>query len=148
MLSTISKGLSVLLIALAAAIANAGELDSEKAITNEQVRLAADLPAAVVVRVSETTGEVAVLHAKTALSTELNAVEATVASPDFVTIDVQAGMTGELDRDSSRSSWYFCFNNYSWYYPTYYYYGYSYGYSQYYGYNWGGYRYYWYSWRY
>jgi hypothetical protein len=148
MSSTILKGLSVLLIAIAAIVANAGELDSENGITNKQAQIAESLPGSVIVRVEQATGRVAVLHADQKLETDAASVSQVVNSKEFVQMDVKGNMTGELDRDSSRSSWYFCFNNWSWGYPTYYAYGYSFAYTNYYWNNWGGYSYYWYYWRY
>lgn len=127
----------------------AGELDNESNVTNQQAQLATDLPATLVIRVNETTQDIEVLHSNNALPAG-EAAKAVVDqhASEFKKIDVKSGMTGELERDSSRSSWYFCFPTYNWYSPSYYYYGYSYSYSQYYWYNWGGYNYYYYRWSY
>ena len=127
--------------------APAGELDNERAITSEQVQLAQALPASVVIRVNEATKAVEVLHSNAKFGTD-QATQAAVASAQFTKMDVKGSMVGELDRDSSRSSWYFCFPNYNYYYPTYYYYGYSYSYSSYWSYSYGGYHYSYYSWNY
>jgi hypothetical protein len=125
----------------------AGELDNEAAVTNEQIQLAKDLPATLVMRVNDKTKEVSVLH----MDAKLEATEASkalLANAQFKAVDVKSGVRGELDQDSSSSSWYFCFNNYNWSYPTYYYYGYNYNYSSYYNYSYGGYSWYYYRWGY
>jgi hypothetical protein len=124
----------------------AGELDNEKAVTNEQVQAAKDLPATLVIRVNEQTKAVEVLHSKEKLAADQTQAAA-LSKAAFKKMDVKSGMTGELDRDSSKSSWYFCWPSYNWYYPAYYYYGYTYSYSSYYYYNYGGYGYYYYGWR-
>lgn len=142
------SALAVLMMALLAGFsAHAGELDNEKSVTNEQIQLAQDLPATLVIRVNESTKEVEVLHSKDRLATDEATKNTVVNSGEFKKMDVKGQMTGsELDQDSSRSSWYFCWPTYNYYYPTYYYYGYQYNYSNYYWYNWGGYSYYYYGW--
>jgi hypothetical protein len=147
-MSLFLKRLSVLLLAFTATTASAGELDNEKAITADQIAHATQLPATVVVRVNDATKEVAVLHAKTKLATDDQALTSVIASGEFQKINVNATTRGELDRESSTSSWYFWFNYANWYYPTYYYWGYSYPYTNYYWYNTNGYSYYWYRWMY
>ena len=65
----------------------------------------------------------------------------------FAKANMNGKSKGELDRDSSSSSWYFsCDPWYGSYYPTYYYYGYAYSYSYYYGYGYGGWSYSYYRW--
>ena len=141
------KALLVLLVAtLSSAHAFASELDNEKSVTNQQVALSYDLPKTLVLRVQEGTGRTEAVESKVALSM----TEATKAQMDlmnFVEVDPKNPAT-ELDRDSSQSSYYLCFNRYNWYYPQYYYYGYSYNYSSYWSYYWGGYTYYFYRWSY
>lgn len=126
--------------------AQAGELDNEKTVTTEQINLAADLPATVVVRVKAGTNEVEVLHSKSELAADESS-QALVSTSSFVKMDVKGKMTAsELDQDSSSSSWYFCFPSYNYYQPSYYYYGYQYSYSSYYSYYYSGYQYSYYRW--
>ena len=124
-----------------------GELDNETTITAEQAQLAANLPATLVVRTNTATGAVEVMHSDVRLEANESS-RAAVEAGRFTAMDVRGSMTGELDRDSSSSSWYFCYPNYNWHYPTYYYGGYSYGYSNYYNYGWGGWNYSYYNWGY
>ncbi len=129
--------------------AHAGELDKEQTFTTEQVELAKNLPATLVVRVKTATQEVEVLHSSKVIE-PTEASKELVSTSSFEKIDVKGGMTGvsELDKDSSSSSWYFCFPNYNYYYPSYNYYGYNYSYSNYYSYYYAGYQYSYYSWPY
>jgi hypothetical protein len=139
--------LATLLLASAVSFQSfAGELDNEKTVTNEQVQAAKDLPATLVIRVNNDTKAVEVLHSKALLPAEQASVEA-ISKQTFTKMDVKSGMTGELDRDSSKSSWYFCWPSFNWYYPSYSYYGYSYNYSSYYNYSYSNYSYYYYGWR-
>ena len=131
--------------------AHAGELDNEKSVTNQQVQLAKDLPATLVMRVNAKTGEVSAFHSNEKLSADAKMVQ-TLANEQFAPVDVHAQVAGqavgELDKSSSTSSWYFCFPSFNWYYPSYYYGGFNYGYTPYYNYGWGGYNYYFYRWNY
>ncbi len=129
------------------------ELDNEASITNEQVRLAADLPGTVVVRTHSTTGEVEVLQVTEKLGTEATSQESVLRrAGEFTSAASLSGTStparGELDADSSKNSWYFYFpySSYYSYWPSYYYTGYSYNYSPYYHFNWGGYGYSYYRW--
>lgn len=131
----------------AAPITHAQELDSEAKVTNEQIALSKDLPSTLVVRTNPATGEVQVLHSAQKLVAGAVSQDA-VAKADFLKVDATpAAATSELDQDSSRSSWYFCFNR-GWGFPQYNYYGYNYSYSYYWGYNWGGWNYSYYRWNY
>ena len=145
--------MSVSIAAVAAAlllgpIAHAGELEDEKLITNEQMRLSAELPATLVVRTNAESGLTQVLNSRDALPVDEHLAGRLATRPGFVDIRLdETKQAGELDQDSSQSSWYFCFPG-SWYYPTYYYYGYAYAYSPYGSYYYGGYYYYFYRWSY
>lgn len=125
--------------------ANAREIDSEKTISTEQIQLGHDLPMTVVVRIKEGTNQVEVLHSKVALKADETS-KFLVSTSTFVKLDNKGRMVGELDRDSSSSSWFFCYP-YN-YYPYYNYCGYNYLYAPYYGYAYGGYRYSYYGWPY
>jgi len=131
--------------------AHAGELDNEKSVTNQQVQLAKDLPATLVMRVDQKTGAIQAFHSSLKLPASAEAIQK-VSAQTFAPVDLKGQVAGravgELDRASSSSSWYFCFPNYNWYTPSYYYGGYNYGYSPYYNYGYGGYNYYFYSWNY
>ncbi|RYZ71000.1 MAG: hypothetical protein EOP05_12535 [Proteobacteria bacterium] len=124
----------------------AQELDNEAQVTNEQIALSKDIPATLVVRTNPATGEVQVLHSNAKLAGDA-ASTAAVADANFAKVDASAISNGELDKDSSSSSWYFCFNR-SYSYPAYYYGGYNYAYNYYSGYNWGGWNYSYYRWNY
>ncbi len=127
-----------------ASVATAGELDNEASVTNK-AQLGKDLPATLVVRVNNKTKAVEVLHTNQKLSKSATS-KAQMAKAEFVAMGLQDKMhASELDRDSSSSSWYFCFPNYNWYQPSYYYSGYQYSYSNYWSYNYGGYSYNYYS---
>lgn len=120
-----------------------GELDNESKVTNEQLKASKELPQTLVVRKNDVTGEVQVMHSAEKLSG--TADQSVVTSSNFVKVDASQVVTGELDQDSSRSSWYFCFNN-GWNYPQYNYWGYNYNYNYYSGYSWGGWNYSYYRW--
>lgn len=143
------------LVLLAAAVAlvtvtglnvRADELDREKKVTTEQIQLASDLPKTVVIRVKDGSTRSEVLHTKRALPAN-EASHRFVSTSSFYKLSERGHSSGELDRDSSTSSWYFYCPT-GWSYPTYYYYGYAYYYNPYYTYQWGGYRYSYYRWRY
>ena len=137
---------SLFVTSLAGGLAQANELDNEAAVTNEQVALSKDLPATLVVRTNQATGEVQVMHSAVKLDASA-ASQAALNEAAFVKVDSAQG-SGELDRDSSRSSWYFCWNN-AYSYPQYTYYGYSYNYSyNYYSYAYSGWNYTYYGWNY
>lgn len=139
--------IALTLVLAATFTAHAGELDNEAAVTNQQAELAADLPATLVVRVNANSNEVEVLHSKDKIAGDETSKATVLAREnEFVKMDVKGQMTGELDRDSSRSSWYFCFPTYNWFYPTYFYYNYTYAYTPYYYYSIGAYSYYYYTW--
>lgn len=137
------KMLTLLMLALAIP-AFASELDNEKDVINaEQRALAQNLPASLVVRVSESDGSVSVLHSTNAIPAGDISV---INSTEFQAVGANQKLPSELDRDSSTSGWYFYWYNYNYAYPTYYYYGYNYYYQPYYNYYWAGYYYYWYRW--
>ena len=141
-----------LMVAAAAALtlsgfqAQAQELDNEAQVTNEQISMSKDIPATLVVRTNQATGEVQILHSNDKLAADQSS-QAVVAKAQFAKVDQSAIANGELDHDSSSSSWYFCFNR-SWSYPVYYYQNYTYNYGWYGGYNWGGWNYSYYRWNY
>jgi hypothetical protein len=122
----------------------AGELDNEDQVKNAR-RFAADLPQTLVVRVNQNDGKVSVLHSDTLLPA---GQELGFEGARFTEVKVTEGMRQELDGDSSTSGWYFFWNNYNYYYPTYYYYGYNYYYQPYYSYYnyYQNCNYYWYRW--
>lgn len=137
---------SSLLVSTTVAFA-AGELDNEATVTNEQVRVAKELPATVVVRTHQATGRVDVLHLSDQLPGDTGTQKRVVArNSDFQAIGSKDRVRGELDGDSSSSSWYFYFYNYSYSYPTYNYSGYTYRYYPYYNFWWNGYAYSYYRW--
>ena len=122
----------------------ASELDNESSVINEQALRAKDLPATVIVRVNEKTGEAAVLETSERLSQDV-AGASLVAQKEFKTIAAN-GLVKELDQLKSTSSWYAWFNLGYYYAPTYYYYNYSYNYRPYYSYTYYGYSYRWFRW--
>lgn len=145
------------LIVMGASFAYASELDNEKQITNVMER-AKDLPATLIMRKNEKTGQVEVAHLKQTVGeaqlTEKEAMEMAFTSVAENQTYKQENFS-ELDSDNSRESWYFYYGygygynynyGYSWYgyYPTYNYYGAYYPYYPYYNYNYGGYAYYYY----
>ena len=126
-------------------LAQANELDNEAQVTNETKALSKDLPQTLVVRSNPATGEVQVLHTNARLAADMSAT-AQVAQSVFSKADLTGAQAGtELDRDSSSSSWYFCWNR-GYNYPYYGYGGYNFSYNYYYGYNWGGWNYSYYRW--
>lgn len=130
--------------------AQATELDNEAQVTNEQISMSKEIPATLVVRTNPATGEVQVLHSQEKLAadqTSQTAVASAAASGQFAKVDASAIANGELDRDSSSSSWYFCFNR-NWSYPVYYYNNYTYNYGWYGGYSYSGWNYSYYRWNY
>lgn len=141
--------ISALALALTvSAQSRANELDNEASVTNAQIAAAKDLPATLVIRTNEATKEVEVLHSNDRIPADASTVDA-VSKAKFMKMDVKSSKpVGELDRDSSSSSWYFCWPNANVYAPSYYYYGYSYNYSQYYSYAYAGYSYSYYRWGY
>ncbi len=145
------KLLVTVALLLTTPLAFADELDNEKSVTNVTQR-AKDLPATLIMRTNNETGEVEVAHLKEALAEkEMSVQDATQIA--FTKINAEqsysATQFNELDNESSRVSWYFYYGygyypysyGYSYYYPTYNYYGYSYAYYPYYGYGWGAYSY-------
>lgn len=134
----------VLAASLTGFCAQAREIDNEKTVTTEQIQLGRDLPKTLVVRVKAGTNETAVMHANSALAADESS-KSMVSTSSFIKLDSKGRMMGELDRDSSSSSWYFWYGGY---YPRYYYYGYNYSYYNYYSYYYGGYNYYYYGWPY
>ena len=170
------KGLALALaLASAAALAiavpalakpNPSELDNEAMVTNEQLELAADLPQTTVIRTNLKTGKAEVLHLDAALDTSVSSQQLVLdKAPAFEDVNSASGspvVGGELDTDSSQSSWRFQwsysgystpYSSYSSYYssytPSYYYSGYTYRYYSYYNFTAGSYAYTycrWYGW--
>jgi hypothetical protein len=133
-------------VLMVGSFAQANELDNEAQVTNETKALSKDLPQTLVVRSNSATGEVQVMHTQSRLAADASSLNI-VADAQFTQADVNAQVPGggELDRDSSASSWYFCWNRgYS--YPYYWYGGYNFSYSYYYGYNYSGWNYSYYRW--
>ncbi len=152
----------------------AGELDNEKNVIEQAKKtLAKDLPAMVVVRINETTQNVEVFHSDSFIPKEESLSFAKTHGDVFKPL-TEKQKRGELDSDSSRSSWFFglrwgfghdrdngrgyhgggysggrynggYYNAYpNYYYPNYNYYGYNYQYLNY-SYSYcGGYGYYYY----
>lgn len=141
----IALSVAALAISSAPAMAQTSELDNEAQVTNEQIALSKEIPATLVVRVKAGAETAEILHTTEKLEQVDATTQSSLANAKFSVVKINEEQTGELDRDSSRSSWYFCFNS-SWYAPTYYYYGYTYSYGSYATYNYGGYTYYWYRW--
>lgn len=125
--------------------AQAREIDNEKTISTEQIQLGQALPKTVIIRIKAGTNEAEVLHSASALPAN-DSSKALVSTSSFVKLDKDGKMVGELDRDSSSSSWFFCYP-YS-YYPYYNYCGYNYYYAPYYSYYYSGYYYSYYGWPY
>lgn len=122
----------------------ADELDNEKQVTNIADRTK-DLPATLIVRKNEKTGEVEVAHLKQeVIEQNLDKAVSDEVSFTLVATDkiYSENNFGELDSDNSRESWYFYFG-YTWnnFYPTYNYYGSYYQYYSYYTYRNAGYAY-------
>lgn len=106
----------------------ANELDHEDQIKNAQ-KHSADLPQTLIVRKSKLDGSVAVHHSMRRLAPQSS------ASPKnfkYVPMKSTDRVRNELDRDSSKSGWYFYWYAYSFYQPAYYYWGYNYYYQPYY----------------
>lgn len=124
--------------------AMAGELDNEKAVVNEEALRAKDLPATVIVRVNDKTGEASVLETSKTLSQD-SASQIAVANMggEFKAV---SNTVKEIDQMKSTSSWFVWFNVASYFVPTYYYYGYTYSYRPWYSYSYYGYSYHWYRW--
>jgi hypothetical protein len=125
------------------------ELDQESRIINEQARRAKELPGTVVVRIQQQTGQASVLELTDRLEASADSARLVADLAGFKSIPasgVQSPPAGELDRNSSASSWYAFYNSGYFYAPTYYYWGYTFAYRSYYSYNWSGYAYYWYGW--
>lgn len=129
-----------------------------------------NLPGTIVVRHNPTTGVVEILRTPEVLPGNAATVNA-IANRNFVRIETNKPVRGELDRDTSRSSWFyigfgnpfyygygynnfyygnFPFNNYNYgyypYYPTYSYNNFYYPYYGYYNYLSYPYNYYYYRW--
>jgi hypothetical protein len=141
-----------LLLACTSSVALAGELDHEPLYPVKQIELAKDLPAVVVVRTKIGSKEAEVFHSPEKLA-GVEATKKAVAAAKFIKIDKSGVQVGELDRESSSSSWYFychpgTYSGYPayGYYPNYYYGGYNYQYAPYWAYNYGGYNYNYYGW--
>jgi len=145
MANTLRTMVCMLAVTLVGLTAQAREIDNEKTVSTEQIQLGQALPKTVVIRIKAGTNEAEVMHAATALP-GAEASKALVSSSSFVKLDKNGKMIGELDRDGSSSSWYFCYP-YS-YYPYYGYYGYNYYYRPYYSYYYSGYYYSYYGWPY
>jgi hypothetical protein len=125
--------------------AHAGELDNEKTVSTEQVQLGQALPKTVVIRTKVGSNQHEVLHLNHVLGKDKH-TQQLISTSSFIKLDKQGKMAGELDHDSSSSSWYFSCPNY--YYPQYYYGGYQYNYASYYSYYYAGYNYSYYGWPY
>jgi hypothetical protein len=123
-------------------LAQAGELDNESTVINEQAARAKELPGTVVVRVNEKTGEAAVLETSAALSVD-DAGKNALLGAEFKALPKVAA---ELDQSSSTSSWFGWYPRGYYRAPVYYYAGYNYAYRTYYSYSWYGYSWYWYRW--
>lgn len=123
-------------------LAQANELDNENLVINEQAVLAQNLPATVVVRVNEASGEAQVLESARAL-TAIETEKSSLAAANFKSLPKAPN---ELDQASSTASWYAWYPRGYYFAPTYYYSGYTYGYRNYYSYSYYGYSYYWYRW--
>jgi len=139
---------SMLFVAIASTVgftAEAREIDTEKTVSTEQIELGKDLPKTLVIRKKIGTNETEVMHSNLELGKD-DATKQLVSTSSFIKVDKEGKMVGELDRDSSSSSWFF--NCYNWYYPSYYYYGFNYNYVSYYSYAYAGYSYAYYGWPY
>jgi hypothetical protein len=146
-LSALTSALTVTVVGTLTmgSLAHANELDNEAQVTNETKTLSKDLPQTLVIRSNPATGEVQVMHTNDRLPADMS-VTALVAKSAFLKADLATPQAGtELDRDSSSSSWYFCWNRgYS--NPYYWYGGYNFSYNYYYGYNYSGWNYGYYRW--
>ncbi len=125
--------------------AHANELDNEAQVTNETKALSKDLPQTLIVRTNPATGEVQTFQTSSRLAADASSLSL-IANAKFAAADLNAQPGGgELDRNSSRSSWYPCWNG-GWGYPYYWYGGYNFSYNFYYGCNCGGWNYSFYRW--
>ncbi len=121
--------------------------------SRQQIALARDLPATLVVRVDTRTNEVAVHHSKKKLRAMSLAPEAW-QDDAFTPISSEGAGEQNLDRRRRRgggivrAAWDFAFSIFDFFRPRYYYYGYTYPYSYYYDYPSGYYRYYYYRYPY
>jgi hypothetical protein len=107
-----------------------------------------DLPATVVVRTNQQTGQVEVLHMNRELRGEAQSqAEVLNHESEFSKVSASpAPEATELDQASSSSSWYFYFYNSHYYNPTFYYNGFNYTYQPYYYFNYAPYAYTFYRW--
>ncbi|OQW48834.1 MAG: hypothetical protein A4S09_13630 [Proteobacteria bacterium SG_bin7] len=130
-----------------------------------------NLPATLVIRHNSETGAVDVLRSTEVLGANASTVS-TIANRNFVGVETNKPIRGELDRDTSRSNWFYIgfgrpyfygygynnfyygnyspyYNNYGYYpyYPTYSYNNFYYPYYGYYNYLSYPYNYYFYRWR-
>lgn len=130
-------GISTVLVAAESAIAR--EIDREKTVTTEQIHLGQALPKTLVVRIKADTHQVEVLHLNQALKADPKNRQL-ISTSSFIKVNSKGRMVGELDRDSSSSSWgfYMGYPGYGYGYGN----GYGYGYGNGYGYGCGGYSYY------
>jgi len=99
-------GISVCFTGLESATAR--EIDNEKTVSTEQIQLAQALPKTLVVRRKTGTDQVEVLHLNQVLKVDEKSRQL-VSTASFIKIDSNGKMVGELDRDSSSSSWAFRF---------------------------------------
>ena len=131
---------------------------SESFSTADRVAsMARDLPATVVVRHNHETNEFEVYHSKDNLAASESAIMA-LASKPFESTKINTPVRGELDRDTSRSSWFFALGvnpfynlNFgvwpvSYLAPAFYYNNLAFTYSPYFYYNYSPYSYYFYRW--
>lgn len=106
----------------------ANELDHENQVKNAR-RHAVDLPQSLIVRTNKLDGSVAVHHSMRRIAPEAS------ASPKnfkYVPMKSTDRVRNELDKDSSKSGWYFYWYAYSYFQPAYYYFNYNYYYQPYY----------------
>lgn len=90
----------------AADFAAAREIDSEQTVTTEQIQLGQTLPQTLVVRSRADGDQIEVLHLNEALRADENSRQL-VSTASFIKVGSDGRMIGELDRDSSSSSWIF-----------------------------------------
>jgi hypothetical protein len=136
---------------------------AERSRSDDMVTRARDLPATVVVRVNRNTNAIEVLHSRDHLAATPETISS-ISSSRFAPIELNKPVRGELDRDTSRSSWFFSlglnpffsvnlgYGPGAYYAPYYSYYNYSYAYNPYYyyytpySYGYVPYNYYFYRW--
>lgn len=99
----ISAGLGVI---GATTAMTAREIDNEQTVSTEQIKLGQALPKTLVVRTKVGTHESEVLHLNQVLPPDEKSHHL-VSTGSFIKVDSNGKMIGELDRDSSRSSWAF-----------------------------------------